>query len=91
MPSPPKTLRTILPSSSQAGLFAERRDSADTAPTTAELAVFADLSERLEAQLVEWREVLAKDVVALDDALRKNNVPLIAPAATPIMRIQPQH
>jgi hypothetical protein len=66
-------------------------DSADTAPTAAELAVFADLNQRLEAQLVKWRELLAKDVVALNDAMRKNNVPLIAPTATPFMRIQPQH
>jgi photosystem II stability/assembly factor-like uncharacterized protein len=66
-------------------------DSADTAPTAAELAVFEDLNQRLEAQLVKWREVLAKDVLALNDAIRKNNAPLIAPAATPYMRVQPQH
>jgi photosystem II stability/assembly factor-like uncharacterized protein len=58
-------------------------DSADTAPTTAEIAVFADLEQRLEAQLVKWRDVLSKDVPALNDAMRKNNVPLIAPAAMP--------
>ena len=58
-------------------------DSADTAPTGAELAVFADLDQRLEAQLVKWRDVLSKDVPALNDAMRKNNVPLIAPAAMP--------
>ena len=56
-------------------------DSADTAPTAAELAVFADLDQRLEAQLVKWREVLSKDLAALNDATRKNNVPLIAPSA----------
>jgi hypothetical protein len=58
-------------------------DSADTAPTDAESAVFADLDQRLEAQLTKWREVLAKDLPALNDAMRKNNVPLVAPAATP--------
>lgn len=56
-------------------------DSADTAPTAAELAVFADLDARLETQLVKWREVLSKDLPALNDAMRKNNVPLIAASA----------
>jgi len=58
-------------------------DSADTAPTAAELAVFADLDQRLEAQFGKWRDVLSKDVPALNEAMRKNNVPLIAPAAVP--------
>jgi hypothetical protein len=57
-------------------------DSADTAPTAAEAAVFADLDQRLEAQLTKWREVLAKDLAALNDTMRKNNVAVIAPAAT---------
>jgi hypothetical protein len=55
-------------------------DSADTAPTAAELAVFADLDQRLEAQLVKWREVLSKDLAALNETTRRNNVPLIAPS-----------
>jgi hypothetical protein len=58
-------------------------DSADAAPTAAEAAVFADLDQRLEAQLTKWREVLSKDLVVLNDSMRKNNVPLVAPAATP--------
>jgi len=58
-------------------------DSADTAPTVAESAVFSDLDQRLEAQLTKWREVLTKDLPALNDSMRKNNVPLVAPAATP--------
>ena len=58
-------------------------DSADTAPTAAEEAVFAELDQRLEMQLVKWRDVLAKDVLALNETMRKNNVPLIAPAAMP--------
>jgi hypothetical protein len=58
-------------------------DSADTSPTAAEAAVFADLDQRLEAQLTKWREVLAKDLPAINDSMRKNNVPLVAPAATP--------
>ncbi len=56
-------------------------DSADTAPTAAELAVFVELDQRLEAQLVKWREVLSKDLPAINDAMQKHNVPLIAPSA----------
>jgi photosystem II stability/assembly factor-like uncharacterized protein len=56
-------------------------DSADTAPTAAEYAVFADLDPQLEAQLAKWRDVLSKDIPALNEAMQKNNIPLIAPAA----------
>jgi DNA repair exonuclease SbcCD ATPase subunit len=56
-------------------------DSADTAPTAAELAVFAELDQRFEAQLVKWREVLSKDLPAINDAMQKHSVPLIAPSA----------
>ena len=56
-------------------------DSADAAPTAAEEAVFAELDRQLEAQLVRWREVLAKDIPALNDDMRKNNIPLVAAAS----------
>jgi photosystem II stability/assembly factor-like uncharacterized protein len=56
-------------------------DSADTAPTAAEYAVFAEIDPQLEAQLIKWRDVLSKDISALNDAMQKNNIPLIAPAA----------
>jgi photosystem II stability/assembly factor-like uncharacterized protein len=58
-------------------------DSADTAPTPAEDAVFAELDQRLETQLTAWREVLAKDLPALNEAMQKDKVPAVAPAATP--------
>jgi hypothetical protein len=56
-------------------------DSADTGPTASELEVFADLDRRLETQLVKWREVLAKDVPALNEVMQKNNIPLVGPSA----------
>jgi len=56
-------------------------DSADAAPTAAEVGVFADLDQRLEAQLAKWREVLETDVPALNDAMRKNNIPLVGISA----------
>ncbi|MGC0772788.1 MAG: hypothetical protein WB543_07610 [Candidatus Acidiferrum sp.] len=58
-------------------------DSADTAPTPAEDAVFAELDQRLETQLTKWRDVLAKDLPALNDSMRRDKIPAIAPAATP--------
>ena len=57
-------------------------DSADTAPTEAELAVFAALDKQVEAQLASWRDVLAKDLPALNDSMRKSNIPSVAPAET---------
>ena len=56
-------------------------DSADTAPTAAEEAVFAHLDELLEAQLKPWREVLAKDLPALNDAMQKGGVSVVGLAA----------
>jgi photosystem II stability/assembly factor-like uncharacterized protein len=55
-------------------------DSADSAPTAAEQAVFAHLDEALEAQLKQWREVLAKDLPALNEAMQKNTLPFVAVA-----------
>jgi hypothetical protein len=58
-------------------------DSADTAPTPAEEAVFEKLSGELDAQLAVWRDIQSKDVLALNEELRKRNTPVIAaqPAA----------
>jgi hypothetical protein len=67
---------------SKLGYLQEAIDSADAAPTEGELGVFADLDRQLETQLVKWREVLAKDLPALNEAMRKNSVPLVA-ATTP--------
>jgi hypothetical protein len=58
-------------------------DSADTAPTAAERAVFADLDQRLEAQLSKWSEVLSRGVPALNEAMRKNNVPPVSVSDKP--------
>jgi hypothetical protein len=66
---------------SKLGALQNLVDSADTPPTAAELAVFAGLDQQLEAQLTKWREVLSKDLPAINDAMQKHNVPLIAPSA----------
>jgi hypothetical protein len=67
---------------SKLGYLTGAVDSADTAPTESEIAVFADLDKQVDAQLVRWREVLSKDLPALNEAMRKANVPSVAPAAT---------
>jgi hypothetical protein len=67
---------------SKIGYLTGVTDSADTAPTEAERAVFAMLDQELETQLVSWREVKAKDLAALNESTRKANVPLVAPAAS---------
>jgi DNA repair exonuclease SbcCD ATPase subunit len=65
---------------SKLGYLNEAVDSADAQPTEGEIAVFAELDLQLEAQLSKWREVLSKDVPALNDTMHKSSVPLIAPA-----------
>ena len=66
---------------SKIGYLQNAVDSADAQPTEAELGVYAELDRQLEVQLVKWRDVLSKDVPALNDTMQKNNVPLIAPSA----------
>jgi DNA-binding FrmR family transcriptional regulator len=66
---------------SKIGYLQNAVDSADAQPTEAELGVYSELDAQLEVQLAKWRDVLAKDVPALNDTMQKNNVPLIAPAA----------
>jgi photosystem II stability/assembly factor-like uncharacterized protein len=68
---------------SKLGYLQAAVDSADAQPTEGEAAVFAELDQQLEVQLLRWRDLLAKDVPALNDTMRKNNVPLIAPSASP--------
>jgi len=56
-------------------------ESADAAPTAQSYVVFDELNGRLEPQLAAWREIQSKDLAALNDLMKKNNVPAIAPAA----------
>jgi uncharacterized protein YdcH (DUF465 family) len=56
-------------------------DSADTAPTQPSYEVFEELSKQLDEQLAKWHEIQSKDVPALNDSMRKENLGpvLIAP------------
>ena len=56
-------------------------ESADAAPTAQSYVVFDELNGRLETQLAAWREIQSKDLVALNDLIKKNNIEAIAPAA----------
>jgi photosystem II stability/assembly factor-like uncharacterized protein len=51
--------------------------SADSAPTQASYEVFNLLSKQLDEQLGKWKQVLATDVPAFNDVVRKQAVPAI--------------
>ncbi len=53
-------------------------ESADRAPTEQSYDVFAKLRGELDAQLARWREIVAKDVPAVNDAARKAGVEAVS-------------
>ena len=55
-------------------------ESADTAPTQQSYDVYVGLANRLNAQLVAWHDLQSKELAALNDLIRKNDIPAIAPA-----------
>jgi len=55
----------------QTRLLQNAVDSADAPPTEGELGVYAELDLQLESQLAKWRDVLSKDIPALNDAMQK--------------------
>jgi hypothetical protein len=55
-------------------------ESADTAPTEQSYAVLEDLNRQLETQVTAWKEIREKDLVALNEMMRKRDIPAIAPA-----------
>jgi len=55
-------------------------ESADAAPTAQCYVVFDELNARLETELAAWREIQSKDLMSLNELMKKNNVPSIAPA-----------
>jgi photosystem II stability/assembly factor-like uncharacterized protein len=52
-------------------------DSADAAPTRQAQELFVELKGRTEAQLVPWKEILAKDLAALNELMRREGVPAV--------------
>src|SRR5581483_4376318 len=52
-------------------------ENADTAPNQQTYQVFELLSRQLEAELSQWKQVLASDIPALNDTMRKQDIPVI--------------
>ena len=52
-------------------------ESADTAPSQPELDVFSRLHGELETQIAKWNDVARQDVPALNDVIRKQNIPVV--------------
>ncbi|MGH9776149.1 MAG: VPS10 domain-containing protein [Candidatus Acidiferrales bacterium] len=62
-------------------VLSEVVESADTAPTEQSGALFEDLKSQTDAQIAKWHEIVEKDLAALDEMIRKENIPAIAPGA----------
>ncbi|MGB6631192.1 MAG: glycoside hydrolase [Terriglobales bacterium] len=54
-------------------------DTADAAPTTQQSAMFDELDKALEEQLSAWVQLKSKDVLELNEQLKKKGLPLIDP------------
>ena len=52
-------------------------ENADTAPNQQMYQVFDLLSRQLETELTQWKQVLAADIPALNDMMRKQDIPVI--------------
>ncbi|MBX6350706.1 MAG: glycosyl hydrolase [Clostridia bacterium] len=55
--------------------------SADAAPTRQAEELFRDLSARVDRAFARYREVLAREVAAAEEALRETGLPLLGPRA----------
>jgi photosystem II stability/assembly factor-like uncharacterized protein len=58
------------------GLFSDV-DSADRAPTAQAFVVFKMLATAVDTQLAVWNQIVAKNLPALNDQIRRENIPLI--------------
>jgi len=52
-------------------------ESADAAPTQPCYELLETLEPQLDAQLSQWHDIVKKDVAALEELTRKNNIPVI--------------
>ncbi len=55
-------------------------DSADSAPTAQDYAAFEFLNAKVEAQPAAWKETVSKDLAALNETIRRENIPVVFPA-----------
>ncbi|HEX2330220.1 MAG TPA: hypothetical protein VHN74_15960, partial [Candidatus Angelobacter sp.] len=52
-------------------------ESADTQPTQASIDVYNMLSKQLDEQMAKWKQILATDIPAYNDLVKKQDVPAI--------------
>ena len=77
MARPP--LPTVVPLATPPGatISTPPLDTADAAPTTQEIAMFAELEKALEEQLSAWGQLKSIDIPELNDELKKAGLPPI--------------
>ena len=63
-------------------------DSADAPPTQQQLQAFEELSQQSGPLIAQWKQIMSTDLVALNDMIRKESVPVIY-VAPPGREVQP--
>jgi photosystem II stability/assembly factor-like uncharacterized protein len=71
--------RSLVRLNSGLNTLVSAHDTADAAPTTQQVAMFGELEKVLEEQLAAWTQLMAKDIPALNDQLKKAGLPPIDP------------
>jgi photosystem II stability/assembly factor-like uncharacterized protein len=78
---------------SRLGYLQNAVDSADAAPTQAEIALEAELEKSVGDVVAQWNDLKEKDLAALNDLIAKDNIPAIGvtvkPEAKPAL-VQPE-
>ena len=61
-------------------------ESADTPPTQQQYQAFQELSQQAAPLIAQWKQIMSADLVALNDMIRKESVPVIyvAPAGNEV-------
>jgi hypothetical protein len=52
-------------------------DSADTAPTKQSYEFYEEMRKWAQREMAKWKDIKEKDVVAFNDMMRKENIPLV--------------
>jgi len=52
-------------------------DSADTAPTKQSYEYYEEMRTWAQREMAKWKDIKEKDVVAFNDMMRKENIPLV--------------
>lgn len=53
-------------------------DSADTAPTKQSYEFYEEMRKWAQRETAKWKDIKQKDIVALNEMMRKENIPLVA-------------